>query len=557
MSKKRILICSEASYTLSGFGVYAKEVISRLYNSGKYEIAEFCQFGMVNDPRDVFPWKVYPNMVGPQDPRFGDYQSGGNQFGAWRFERVLIDFKPDFVFSYLDPWMFMYQETTPLRKYFHRIIMPTCDSVPQQEEWIDNFCHADAVFAYTDWAIDVFKNQSGGLMKTEQALSPGVTLDEYKPVINKLEHKRKFGFPNDINIVGTVMRNQRRKLYPDLMDAFNLFLDKCREEGNHELAQKTYLYFHVAYPDNKGCWNLPRLIKEKGLGHKILFSYICRNCRAIFATPFQDAKTVCPRCNVAAAVTPRVEHGFTSAEMHDMYNLFDVYVQYANCEGCGMPAIEAAACGVPVMAVDYSAMADVVRKVNGFPIRVESLHRVVDEDAYKAAPDNKDLANKLYKFLSLPISERQKKSIETREKVKHYYTWDRTAGILMDYIDKTELTGLQGQWDAPPSYLQPRAEAKDCPPNLGNEEYVDWMLTNVLGDVSQVSTMMALDMVRALNCEMIVATNQDNRPYTREDVVAKIEGLIKNSNLCEHARVGQLPLSPEDYIEYAHSKENK
>ena len=57
MNKLKILMCSEASFLSSGFSIYAKEILSRLHNTNKYEIAEFASYGLVNDPRD----KSIPN----------------------------------------------------------------------------------------------------------------------------------------------------------------------------------------------------------------------------------------------------------------------------------------------------------------------------------------------------------------------------------------------------------------------------------------------------------------------------------------------------------------
>ena len=41
MGKKRVLVMSEAHYLNSGFGTYSKEVITRLHQTGKYDLAEF------------------------------------------------------------------------------------------------------------------------------------------------------------------------------------------------------------------------------------------------------------------------------------------------------------------------------------------------------------------------------------------------------------------------------------------------------------------------------------------------------------------------------------
>ncbi len=68
--KLKILMCSEASFINSGFGIYTKELLNRLYDTNKYDIAEFASYGFVNDPRDVsIRWKYYANAVKDTDPR--------------------------------------------------------------------------------------------------------------------------------------------------------------------------------------------------------------------------------------------------------------------------------------------------------------------------------------------------------------------------------------------------------------------------------------------------------------------------------------------------------
>jgi len=87
MQKLKILMCSEASYLSSGFAIYAKELLTRLHQTQKYEIAEFASYGVVNDPRDTaILWKYYANAVEENDPRHSEYMSRpDNQFGRWRF----------------------------------------------------------------------------------------------------------------------------------------------------------------------------------------------------------------------------------------------------------------------------------------------------------------------------------------------------------------------------------------------------------------------------------------------------------------------------------------
>ena len=178
-NRKKILLCNEASFLFSGYGKYGKEVLSRLYKTDKYDLAEFATYGKINDPRDKnMPWDYYANIPEDNDPRFNEYNKNpANQFGEWRFERVLLDFKPDIVWDIRDFWMLGYQSQSPLKDYYHWAIMPTVDSAPQRPDWIDVFSRADGVFTYSEWSGKVLKKESGNLIIPVGTASPGVDID--------------------------------------------------------------------------------------------------------------------------------------------------------------------------------------------------------------------------------------------------------------------------------------------------------------------------------------------------------------------------------------------
>ena len=78
---------SEASFLSSGFGTYAKEILSD-YTTGKYEIAEFACYGKVNDPKDtLIKWRYYANAVPPGDPRHETYMKSPETVRTMEFER--------------------------------------------------------------------------------------------------------------------------------------------------------------------------------------------------------------------------------------------------------------------------------------------------------------------------------------------------------------------------------------------------------------------------------------------------------------------------------------
>ena len=131
MTKKRILFCGESSHITSGFGVYTKEIMSRLFSLNKYDIAEFASYRTVGTPKTE-TWKIYPNAVDQKDNRIKNYLSSKiNQFGQWRFEFVLNDFRPDIVIDVRDVWMLSYQQTSVYRPFYHWMIAPTMDAMPQ------------------------------------------------------------------------------------------------------------------------------------------------------------------------------------------------------------------------------------------------------------------------------------------------------------------------------------------------------------------------------------------------------------------------------------------
>ena len=99
-------MCNDAHFLKTGYAKYGNEVLNRLVDTGKYELAELACYGEVGDERNRNArWMYYANAVGKDDPRYNLYNSNvKNEFGLWRFERVLLDFKPDIVWDIRDFW---------------------------------------------------------------------------------------------------------------------------------------------------------------------------------------------------------------------------------------------------------------------------------------------------------------------------------------------------------------------------------------------------------------------------------------------------------------------
>jgi glycosyltransferase involved in cell wall biosynthesis len=550
MKKLKILMCTEASYLSSGFSGYSRELLKRLYATNKYEIAEFASYAKVNDPRDAsIPWKLYANAPSDNDPRSQEYNASmDNQFGKWRFDRVLLDFKPDIVFDIRDYWMNSYQQYSPLRQYYHWVVMPTIDSEPQQEPWIDTYLSADALFAYSDFGRDVLLKQSNNTAKYIDTASPGVDLSAFRPMIQeKNQIRQSLGLPTDAFIVGTIARNQKRKLLPDLLDTFKLLKIK-----NPQLYEKSYLYMHTSYPD--AGWDIPQILKEYEVSNKVFFTYSCRHCQNICSMLFSHTVAGCPRCGNKSMQLPSVNNGITTENLNIVINAFDIYVQYAICEGFGMPQVEAGACGIPLAAVDYSAMNDVVHKLNGFPIKIGRSFKELETQAVRVYPDNNHLISILENFEKQPDILKIQKRQETRRLTELYYNWDDIYQKWMNYFDNVKLVGLQGQWDMATQELEP------LPPNIleltkdmNHYNFVYSVMRKFLPNHPIVDSIIPLQLIRDLEYGYTQNGMQIN-PFTRKNVTDTIQHIINNHNSAQKAVLNPDKLIEEDYIKYAHLK---
>jgi glycosyltransferase involved in cell wall biosynthesis len=553
MSKKlRVLMCSEASFLNSGFGTYAKEILSRLHATGKYKIAEFASYGFVNDPRDKdIPWRYYANAVRDDDPRHQEYSSRpDNQFGRWRFEKTLLDFRPDVVIDVRDYWMSSYQAISPLRNFFHWILMPTVDSEPQQEEWIDTFMSADAIFTYSDWGADVLKKQSNNNINYIDTVSPGVNLDIFNINNNKNSIKESLGLPADSIVIGSVMRNQKRKLIPELLYSFRKLLDILEKENN-ELGKNIFLYLHTSYPD--AGWDIPELLKQTRLSNRVVFTYYCAKCGKTKASTFSHPCKPCPSCGENIFRFPSVTNGLSQQRLAEIYNCFDLYVQYSICEGFGMPQVEAAACGVPVITVNYSAMCDIVNKLHAYAVEPAARFKELETKAIRVYPDNNQLVQYIIDYINMPSSIQNKKRSDIRELTEQYYNWDHIAQKWEKYLDQLDSSGYRSDWNKDINFMNPIEQ--NIPKN--KKDYFGSTINicvNNIKDIEKISSMMILNMSKDADYGF-TQSGTSFQSFTYKDLLNNLSSLVNNNNQAETVRSQGIKFD-DDFIKYAHMKDN-
>jgi glycosyltransferase involved in cell wall biosynthesis len=492
MRKKRILFCSEATFLNTGYATYTREILQYLYQTDKYELAELAAYGDSGDRRSLYiPWKFYgatlPRNASEDQKRL--YQSKYSyQFGEYAFHDVCLDFKPDIVCDIRDFWMLEFVERSPYRPFFKWCIMPTVDAYPQARQWISTYQSADACLTYSDWAGEVLKKQSNGNINYLGSAPPSAHA-AYCMIRDKNESRKYLGIPDHCKVVGTVMRNQRRKLYPDLFKAFRLLLDKVEDPQNY------LLYCHTSYPDMG--WDIPELLQTYNLSSNTVFTYVCTETKKPFASFFQGPHVVSPFTKKLTGIMSNVKCGIDYPELATIMNSFDIYVQYANSEGFGLPQVEAAACGIPVASVNYSAMESVVKQLGAIPLDVKALYQEMETGCMRAVPDNQDTAQKLYEFFQQPSFKRSKLGFDIKQNFLKYFQWDISGSVWERYFDSVEILDERETWFSTPRIFKP-ASKPDFKKFSDIQEYATFLIKHVLCKEEKINTFFHSKLVRDL-----------------------------------------------------------
>lgn len=539
MQAKRVLFVSEAPWFSTGYSVYTNQVLSRLVQNKDIEYAQLAVYASPSDPQiKNFPWKIYGNKPDRSHPQFNIYNASPTaQFGDFAFNDVALDFRPHIVIDIRDWWMMEFEQRSPFRDFFKWAIMPTVDAEPQSNQWISTYASADAVFAYSEFGRDVLLNQCDRIKFLDVA-SPAAS-DVFYPINDKHQHKNEFGINPNSMIVGTVMRNQKRKLYPDLFKSFRKFLDISKKDNY-------FLYCHTYYPDIG--WDIPGLLDEHKLSNKVLFTYKCKACGKISVDFFQDALQFCKKCQHFSNQLVGISNSIDDKELAKIYNLFDVYVQYANSEGFGMPQLEAAYCGLPIISTYYSAMQSIIDNIGGVGIKPVSFSKECETGCNRAIPDNEKFISMLLQLSNLGHDGLKSFGQEIYKKAKTAYSWDDTASKWHKYITSQDVPDDSTTWQSPPRIFEPVTK---IPNNIVSiVDKINFVFMNVLHKPEWIGgyfwKRMLRDCTFGYRCENVesdfyfneshVQSYNGNKPFSIDDAVKETVNFRKQINQWEIAR---------------------
>jgi glycosyltransferase involved in cell wall biosynthesis len=431
-----------------------------------------------------------------------------------------------------DQWMSSaWQLKSPYLKYFKYVLMPTVDGEPQKAEWLDDYSRVDLLLTYSRYGKEVLSREAPHL-KVFDIVRPGVDHQVFVPK-GKEKLREAYGIPKNARIIMTTMRNQRRKLFPDLIENFAEYIRYCIKQGNYELAYNSYLLLHTSYPDVG--FDISRHIMQNGVGHRVLVTYRCEKCQLHYIDHFQTELTICPRCESLASHMPNTNSGVSREELCNILNLADLYVQYSICEGLSCTLAEAKSCGIPSMAIDYTATAEQVEIDGCQPIKVSKFFHepVIETEQRRALPDTQDTVKKFYNFFTLSSQEHKRMSELVRIDAAENYSFDRAAKIFERAFDSLDIIDHGKTWDNPtPNII---TIPKAIPRFINNAEFIDWCIENFLGDNKLKTTHWRNELIKALNVGYNMSRGGREK-FGPKEALEMFTKMTKNINFWEQIR---------------------
>jgi glycosyltransferase involved in cell wall biosynthesis len=374
------LILGDSAHLKSGYANIIREIGRGLVKEG-HEVAQigWYQSEAANDEEIGFP--IYP--INSDDP-----------YGIKNFDSIVYKFKPDIVFGVQDPYALVWLPNMMTRNRFKFCFYVPIDSGPIPSFWFPLLRNADKLIGFCNFAREEVKKS---LHIEISVVYPGYDSNIFFEMNDgKDTIKERNGFKDDF-VFGYVGVNAVRKQPYRLIEAFSKVKKK---------HPNTKLFMHTQVVNEKEGWNLNEAAVQTGLKpNDVLFSSS--------AGPF----------------------GIEIEKMNLIYNLFDVLCLPSNSEGFGLPILEAAACGVPTIATNYSSMPELIEG-HGELVKPRDwiMHNPYCQK--RALIDIDSLASRMCKMV-----ENKQLLNQYSKKVKEWaskYTWDKQIGKFIQEIITTE-----------------------------------------------------------------------------------------------------------------------
>jgi glycosyltransferase involved in cell wall biosynthesis len=266
MRKKRVLIHTNWSKLVTGFGKNCRNVMKYLSATGKYEILEAANILANDDERaSRMPWPCRGTWLNSGERDNIERQQPQNAqlaiYGHFKIDKIVKDFKPDVYLGIEDVWAFYGFQNKVWWPHVTSMIWTTLDSSPIAPE---SYKLAKKTDIFRSWASFAQEEMNRNGVPHVKTLHGSVDVENFQPLSadQRRALRDKHGIDEDTFVVGFVFKNQLRKSVFNLFDGFKQFkLDNP--------SAKAKLILHTEWHESGGgAWNIPQMIVEKGIDPK-------------------------------------------------------------------------------------------------------------------------------------------------------------------------------------------------------------------------------------------------------------------------------------------------
>lgn len=295
----KILILSDDGMS-TGYGRISMEVNTRLHKRGVAIMAQsLCYDGLLPPSLDGQP---LPYWVGAL---------AGKPDWVGAAVNVINAFQPDIVHVIQDAPYAEVLRNAPLDwSRFAFVVTTPVDGMPVHPPWVAMLKGADGTLSISQFGVDA--HRAAGVRS--DLCRPGVDANVFFPLpeTERMALRARLGIAPDAFVLGSFCMNQGRKDIPDMLRAFFAF-------ASDKPTARFLLDMDAISPAG---WSIPDLCIQQGW----------------------DASKLLFRADVQRAGVVHIR---------ERYNLLDAHAVIAHREGYGLPLVEAMACGVVSMALDW------------------------------------------------------------------------------------------------------------------------------------------------------------------------------------------------------------
>jgi len=470
MRKKRVLIHSNFCKMFTGFGKHKKNLLSYLYNTGKYDIIELSNgYTWESEQLKFVPWESYGTL--PSDPEIhkeiaiDERRKNAAGYGAEMIDHAVKELKPDIYLGIEDVWAFNGFIEREWWNKIHCIVHTTLDSLPILPDAVNAADKIKNYFVCASFAEKAMHKLGHTHVKTVHGTLDASSfyrlLDE-----DRLKLRNRFKL-SDEYIIGFVFRNQLRKSVPNLLDGFKLF-----QENNKQ--SKVKLLLHTSW--NEG-WDILKLLKEKEIDTKnILTTYVCKNCNAYNVKSFSSHVVNCDFCRTQnSCETTNVKTGVNEQQLNEIYNLMDVYCHPFTSGGQEIPIQEAKLTELITLVTNYSCGEDCSTEASGgFPLEWAE-YREPGTQFIKASTLPTSIFSQLQHVYNLPLETKKLLGKSARQFVIDNYSIEVVGKFfenLFDSFPHVDYVFENKKLKCDPFY--------DPDPNSQDKEWVESLYCNIL-----------------------------------------------------------------------------